>query len=332
MNNRRLTKKYKNKTRKSRKTRKNRKTRRRVLNGGVGSVRSASVHIPVSMRPSQRPPQRPPQQSSQRPSQQPSPQSALTLTDRPRHLYSTNFKHSSTKLGKDELINSFFYHLQVIKFPKALCALYNLYNSLPYTEINDIITSESFKTRYQETFYDQEIKQSVGGVNYCNTRPKKNYIYFLAYIFKQIMEGGFIFCNGKKQYFVYSTDKRKIRMLAVLKRFLGYLDTACVITISSTIRIETYNSIRDDPRGNKASDEEKALYDIVSTLIKFSPIFPSLQHILDNMETRSTPGGPIVSYNMNTTVLFSIIRQSYTDFLEPIPEDREHGEHDSNDM
>ena len=326
MNNRRLTKKYKNKTRKSRKTRKTRKTRRRVLNGGVGSVRSASVHIPVSMRPSRQP--------SRQPSQQPSPQSALTPAHQSRHSYSTNFKHSS-KSGKDKLINSFFYHLRDMEFPEALCALYNLYNSLPYTEINDIITSESFKTRYQETFYDQEIKQSVGGVNYCNTRPKKNYIYFLAYIFKKIMKGGFIFCNGKKQYFVYSTDKRKIRMLAVLKRFLGYLDTACVITISSTISIETYNSIRDDPRGNKASDEEKALYDIVSTLIKFSPILPSLQHILRNMETRSTPGGHIVSYNMNTTVLFSIIRQSYTDFLEPIlehGEHREHGEHDSNDM
>ena len=332
MNNRRLTKKYKNKTRKSRKTRKNRKTRRRVLNGGVGSVRSASVHIPVSARPPQRPSQQPSQRPSQRPSQQPSPQSALTLTDRPRHLYSTNFKHSSTKLGKDELINSFFYHLQVIKFPEALCALYNLYNSLPYTEINDIITSESFKARYQETFYHQEIKQSVGGVNYCNTRPKKNYICFLAYIFKKIMEGGFIVCNGKKQYFVYSKDKQKIRMLKVLKRFLGYLDTACVFTISSTISIETYNSIRYNPRGNKASDEEKALYDIVSTLINFSPILPSLRHILRNMITRDRSTGHIVSYNMNTTVLFSIIKQSYTDFLEPIHEHPEHGEHDSNAM
>ena len=332
MNTRRLTKKYKNKTRKSKKSTKTRKTRRRVLNGGVGSVRSASVHIPVSARPPQRP--------SQRPSQQPSPQSALTPAHQSRHSYSTNFKHSS-KLGKDkQLINSFFYHLRDMKFPEALCALYNLYNSLPYMEINDIITSESFKTRYQETFYDQEIKQSLGGVNYCNTRPKKNYIYFLAYIFKKIMEGGFIVCNGKKQYFVYSKDKQKIRMLKVLKRFLGYLDTACVFTISSTISIETYNSIHDNPRGNKASDEEKALYDIVSTLIKFSrkispnlsPKFPSLQHILDNMETRDRSTGHIVSYNMNTTVLFSIIKQSYTDFLEPILEHPEHGEHDSNAM
>ena len=50
------------------------------------------------------------------------------------------------------------------------------------------------------------------------------------------------------------------------------------------------------------------------------------------METRGTPDGPIVSYNMNTTVISSIIRQSYTDFLEPILEHGEHGEHDSNDM
>jgi hypothetical protein len=202
-------------------------------------------------------------------------------------------------------------------------------------EINNIINSESFKTRYQETFYTQEIKQSLGGVNYCNIRPKKNYIYFLAYIFKKIMEGGFIFCNENKQYFVYSRDKQKIRMLAVLKRFLGYLDTACVITISCSISIETYNSIRYDPRGNSASDEEKALYDIVSTLIKFSPTFPSLRHILDNMESRDRSTGRIVSYNMNTTVLSSIIKQSYTDFLEPIREHREHredGEYDKDIM
>ena len=145
-----------------------------MLNGGVRSVRSASVQTSASTRP------------SRQPSRQPSPQLALTPAHQSRHSYSTNFKHSSTKLGKDELINSFFYHLQVIKFPKALCALYNLYNSLPYTEINDIITSESFKTRYQETFYDQEIKQSVGEVNYCNTRPKKNYIYFFA-LFEKIL-------------------------------------------------------------------------------------------------------------------------------------------------
>ena len=141
------------------------------------------------------------------------------------------------------------------------------------------------------------------------------------------MEGGFIFCNENKQYFVYSRDKQKIRMLAVLKRFLGYLDTACVITISYSISIEKYKSIDDNPRHNSASDEEKALYDIVSTLIKFSPTFPSLIHILRNMESRDR-SGHIVSYNMNTTVLFSIIRQSYTDFLEPIPEHREYDEPD----
>jgi hypothetical protein len=312
MNTRRLTKKYKNKNRKPRKTS---KTRRRVLNGGVRSVRSASVQTSVSTRP-------PSRQPSQQPSQQP------TLAHQSRHSFSTNFKHSS-KAGQYKLINSFFHHLRDMKFPQALCALYNLYNSLPYMEINDIINSESFKTRYEETFYTQEIKQSLGGVNYCNTRPKKNYIYFLAYIFKKIIKGGFIFCNGKKQYFVYSKDKQKIRMLAVLKRFLGYLDTACVITISYSISIEKYKSIDDNPRHNSASDEEKALYDIVSTLIKFSPIFPSLKDILDNMESRDRSTGRIVSYNMNTTVLSSIIKQSYTDFLKPIRED---GESDEDSM
>jgi hypothetical protein len=75
----------------------------------------------------------------------------------------------------------------------------------------------------------------------------------------------------------------------------------------------------------EAQNANPIIYDIVSTLIKFSPTFPSLRHILRNMESRDRSTGRIVSYNMNTTVLFSIIRQSYTDFLEPI---REHDEPD----
>ena len=39
--------------------------------------------------------------------------------------------------------------------------------------------------------------------------------------------------------------------------------------------------------------------------------------------TLNNPDGSIVSYNINTTVVSRLIRQSYTNFLYPINEDEE---------
>ena len=284
MKSRHLTKKYKHKSR-SRSRR--RKTRRRVLKGGVR---------PSSVRPSGRP--------SVRPSVRPS--------DRPSGGIS---KPPSTHM----LVNKFFKHLKYAEFDKALCELYNLYNSLPPPEINEIMLSTSFKTKYEDEFYTKVFNTNYDGTINCNIHANRKYIIFLSYIFKKLIHGGYIVCNGKPQYFVYSKDKSRIRILTVLKRFLGYLDTACVNTTSYTITKTRYDEILEGT-ATGVTDGELAIYEIVSYVYTLMPLYPSLNHIIDNITTTDEAGN-IVSYHMNTTVISRIIKQSYTDFLEDIPEE-----------
>jgi hypothetical protein len=314
MNTRRLTKKYKNKskskkTRKSRRSKRSGRSRRRVLKGGVPSVRpsgasvrpssgvvirrtsGASVrHSSGSFRPS----------SSFRPSAAPPRQSASSIFKQP---YTSH-------------IDLFFNHLEEEEeeFEKTLCALYNLYNRLPRDKINEIMHSNSFKTRYERAFYFQKETTNIHGIKFYNSQPNKKYILFLRYIFKKVVDGGFIRCNGKRQDFVYSRDKSKIRILTVLKKFLGYLDTACVLTTSYSITKDRYDQIsRREKTG--VTKEEQAVYDIVSGIIYLQEDFPSLEHILYNM-TLNNDNGSVASYNMNTTVLSRFINQTYKDFLK----------------
>ena len=60
------------------------------------------------------------------------------------------------------------------------------------------------------------------------------------------------------------------------------------------------------------------MYEIVSSLQRLVTMFPSLQYILDTMTLIDK--GSIFSYNINTTVISRLIRQSYTDFLDTILE------------
>ena len=289
MNTRRLIKKYKHKSR-SKRSRKSRKSRRRVLKGGVPSSRPSS-------RPSARP-------------------SALPL----RQSASLSFKQPSRE---EKLIDSFFRNLEEEEenFEKTLCVLYHLYNSLSRDKLNEILHSNSFKIRYEKAFYTKDLKINYDGFKSCNIRANSKYILFLSYIFKKMVEGDFIRCNGIRQDFVYNRDKSKIRMLTVLKRFLGYLDTACVTTTSYPITIDRYNQILNGT-AKEVTKEEYAMYEIVSNLQRLVTLFPSLQNILDTM-TLNNPDGSIVSYNINTTVVSRLIRQSYTNFLYPINEDEE---------
>ena len=174
--------------------------------------------------------------------------------------------------------------------------------------------SNIFKTTYESAFYSEKETTNIHGIKFYNFQPKEKYILFLRYIFKKVVEGGFIRCNGSRQYFVYSGDESKIRILQVLENFLGYLDTACVLTTSYSITKERYDQIS---RGVETgvTKEEKAAYDIVSTLLEHRPTYPSLEHILDNM-TLNNADGSVASYNINTTVLSIFIKQTYTDFLE----------------
>jgi len=111
-------------------------------------------------------------------------------------------------------------------------------------------------------------------------------------------------------------------MLKMLKRFLGYLDTACVNTTSYTITKKRYDEI-SQRTATGVTDGEWAIYEIVSSIIYNEAKFKSLEHILDNM-TLNNDDGSVASYNMNTTVLSGFIKQTYTDFLKDyIPEDAE---------
>jgi hypothetical protein len=291
MNTRRLTKKYKyknrnKKTRRSGKTRKSRRrgrSGRRILKGGVRQ----SV-IP-SVRPNARPSAAPVRQSASFKQPQPS--------------------------REEKLFDSFFLNLEEEEenFEKTLCALYNIYNSLSRDKINQILHSSSFKTRYEGAFYFRKETINQYDVTSYNLHPKSKYILFLSYIFKKMVEGEFIRCNGIRQDFVYNKHQFKIRMLSVLKIFLGYLDTACVCTISYPITGERYNEIVNRI-ATGVTKEEYAMYEIVSSLQRLVKMFPSLQDILDTMTL--IHDGIIFSYNINTTILSRLIRQSYTELLD----------------
>lgn len=298
MNTRRLTKKYKYKTRskrskRSRKSKRSGKTRRRILKGGV---------IPRGVIVSRR------SGASVRPSAAPLRQSA-----------SLSFKQPSRE---EKLIDSFFRNLEEEEenFEKTLCVLYHLYNSLSRDKLNEILHSKSFKIRYEKAFYTKDLKKNYDGFTSCNIRANSKYILFLSYIFKKMVEGDFIRCNGIRQDFVYNKDKSKTRMLKVLKKFLGYLDTACVNTTSYPITGERYNQILNGT-ATGVTKEEYAMYEIVSSLqaLEKNPNFTSLQHILHNM-TLNNEDGSVASYNINTTVISRLIRQSYTDFLDTTTE------------
>lgn len=304
MNTRHLTKKYKRKSRSRR-----RKTRRRVLKGGV---RPSSVRPSDSVRPSVIPPSSRPS-SSRPPSSRPS---SVRPSDRPSGGIS---KPPSKPPSTHMLVNKFFKHLEYAEFDKALCELYNLYNSLPSDEINEILRSNSFKIRYENIFYKKDVITNYHGFTSCNIHAKHKYIIFLSYIFKKLIHADFIFCNRKRQDFVYTIDKTKIRMLTVLKRFLGYLDTACVNTTSYPITAERYDQISQGTAIN-VTHGERAIYDIISGLYELydlRSIFPqyaAVQYILDNMTTTDEIRKIVVSYHVNTTVLSRFIRQTYTAF------------------
>ena len=189
MNTRRLTKKYKHKSRKSKRTRRrgrrkrNGKTRRsgrsgrRIMKGGVPSVSRASSR--ASARP----------------------------------LASLIF-NQSLRTEEEKLFDSFFRNLKEEKenFEKTLCALYNIYNSLEPDKINQILRSSGFKIRYEKAFYFRKETTNIFDVKSSNLHANSKYILFLSYIFKKNLEGEFIRCNGIRQDFVYNKHTCQISL------------------------------------------------------------------------------------------------------------------------
>ena len=302
MKTRRLTKKYKNKrNKKSRKSGKSRKiknkSRKRILKGGV------------------------PPRSSSRPSSRSSVMPSL------RQSLINKQQVQGVKTKQEVITDTFFKHLRKSEFPEALCALYKLYTEFSHDEIKSTLLSRDFKKQYEKTFYHLKQKVNPFGVLHCDAEARANYIYFISYIFKKIEQGGSIFCDGKELPFVYSIDKSNPSILTILKRFLGYLDTLCLATVSYTITADRYNEISIGS-GTPPTNEENALCEIINNLKLLQVKYPSLVHILDNMKTHNIDG-TIASYSMNTTVLSRFIKQTYTDFLEQHVE--EHGVHIGDD-
>ena len=137
---------------------------------------------------------------------------------------------------KNNFLDDFFSGLEHNRFDFALCALHTFYTcGIDISDINKVISSEEFKTEYAKTFFKEvEIRNDSGGF-IINIEAKYKLIAFLSYIFKKIAEGETILCDDGIEpvelYFTPGTDS----FLKILKKFFGYLDTACVLTISTSI-------------------------------------------------------------------------------------------------
>lgn len=239
---------------------------------------------------------------------------------------------------EEDFIRYFFGNLQLYKFPEALCALHTFYTcGITPDEINKFLRSSVFKYRYDNMFFRSvQVRDIAGGVH-TNIESQERLIFFLSYIFKKIAEGQDIECrNGQKLSFTSGPNS----FLKILKRFFGYLDTACVLTISYSIDQATFNKIagsRYAETGNKDDKHEEvtnsqlALYDLVTSLkllADYTPVvsgepkkrlrpFSEINRLLNLM---TTGVGEDIVYSFNTTnmcTFIKMIQRLFTYFDEP---------------
>ncbi len=260
MNTRRLTKKYKHKSRskKSRRRGRTRRRGRRVLKGGE-------------------------------------------LNEEEKFKVKYNF------------LDDFFNGLENNYFDDALCALHTFYTcGIDISDINKVISSEEFKTMYAKTFFKEvEIRNNSGGL-IINIEAKYKLIAFLSYIFKKIAEGETILCDhGTKLvelYFTPGTDS----FLKILKKFFGYLDTACVLTISTSI---SKSQLDEKNKGGAVLSE------ICKNLKLLAKTYPTMKSDIDELLSLMTTGtGEKKVYSFNTTNMCTLIKmtqQLFTYFDEP---------------
>jgi hypothetical protein len=314
MNTRRLTKKYKYKNRNKKTRRNNRsgKTRRRgrsgrrILKGGVRQ----SV-IPNDSRGSVRP--------------RPSTGSFRPIIGTPFKPPQKTIFDKKTEIEEQKFIKYFFSGLEHNRFDSALCALHTFYTcSIDISDINKVISSEEFKTMYASKLFKEVTKYS-----HTNIEPQERLMLFLSYIFKKISEGATIRCsNGVVLHFTPGTGS----FLKILKKFLGYLDTACVLTISYSIDKTTFDVIRGStyaitgklchkPLG--VTNGQLALYDLVTSLELLAEKYPEMKSDITRLLGLMTTGsGKNMVYSFNTTNICTLIKmtqQLFTYFDEPEP-------------
>jgi hypothetical protein len=244
------------------------------------------------------------------------------------------------KGGTDEedFIRNFFDNLQLYQFPEALCALHTFYTcDITPEDINEILRSPDFKDRYDNMFFRSvQVRDIAEGVQ-TNMQAKERLIFFLSYIFKKIAEGQDIGCiNRQKLSFTPGPNS----FLKILKRFFGYLDTACVLTLSYQINQATFDKIahsRYAETGNKADKPEGVtngqlvLYDLVTSLkllADYTPVvsgeskerlrlFSEITQLL-NLMTTGFGKGRVYSFNTtNMCTFIKMIQRLFTYFDEP---------------
>jgi hypothetical protein len=233
---------------------------------------------------------------------------------------------------KEIFIRNFFDNLKSNKtFPQALCALHTFYTcGISDYEINEVISSYLFKRKYAETFFSNvNIPNAAGGFQ-VNIEAREKLILFLSYIFKKIAEGENIICDtgdSKSLYFTSGSES----FLKILKNFFGYLDTACVLTISFSIDKKTFKNISQYKKTrNKSlltgiSNGEVALYDLYTNLLLLAEKYPTMKKDIDELlkfMVQYDDKGQIHSINFNTTNMCTLIKMNkvlFGYFDEPAP-------------
>jgi hypothetical protein len=258
---------------------------------------------------------------------------------------------------KKIFLTNFFDNLQLYKFPEALCALHNFYTcGITPDEINEFLSSPDFKHRYDNMFFRSVQVPDIAGNVQTNMLAKERLIFFLSYIFKKIAEGQNIECSPSV-YLQFTLGPNSF--LKILKKFFGYLDTACVLTISYQISQATFNEIalspyakngNKDDKPNRVSNGQLALYDLVTSLTRlakynpvdseeskkrrrtFSEINGTFSEINDLLALMTTGDGEGRVYSFNTgnmCTLIKMIQRVFTYFDEPDesePKNRKHAE------
>ena len=223
-------------------------------------------------------------------------------------------------------IRDFFTNIRERTFPGALCALHTFYTcEITRDEIEEFLRSSDFKTAYESMFYTYEKIRNIGGECQTNIEPTETLMFFQSYIFIKLLEGKDIDCgNGIVLHFTPGDDS----FLKILKHFLCYLDTACLLTISYQASQEIFNRISESQRTGVrpigVTKGQFALYYLYTNLEylgyftkgrtrqgQMIPEFPGIVNLLEQM-TRGDGDHRIYSFNPQN--LCNLIRMTIKDF------------------
>ena len=323
MNTRRLTKKYKykNRNKKTRRNRKSKRTRRRgrsgrrVLKGGVRHRGVLVSRTSGSVRPSGSVVSKPPIIGT---SFKPQKETILDKIEKKEEIKKIDEqieKDEQIEIEEQKFIRDFFDNIKDGKFPEALCALHTFYTcGIDISDINKVISSAEFKIKYDETFFKEVQKDS-----HTNIVPQERLMFFLSYIFKKIVEGATIFCSpniGRPGIYLKFTPGPD-SFLKTLKKFFGYLDTACVLTISYSITQEKIDIIYSSGynitsiKPDEVTYGELALYDLVRSLMFFKEKIHDMKNDITQLLTLMTRGdGDDRIYSFNTTNMCTLIKMT----------------------